>query len=446
MSARTLDVRLDGYSDPIGKLSGEPNSNATFQYDSSYLNNQNAVPLSMSLPLTDGPYGDVLTRNFFNNLLQERDAPLDRIMEREGITREDIIGLLYHLGQDCAGAISVLPEGAPATKVPGDLITDYQALSKEELNDIIVALYNREPLPNELQDPSPLAGVQSKISLTLLPNQQFALPKQGTGAPTTHILKVPDRNHRSDAQLEVTTLRLARVCGMNVVDAGLEMSNDLEAICVPRFDRRFDQDGRIVRLHQEDFAQALGLPASLKYERNGKVGHRFDVTAIRQVLDKTIDPASSKLALIRATIFDLLVGNVDAHAKNHALLYETSGRPQLSPRYDLLPTRLDPQLTDQLSYKIGNATTLDEIKTTDLDVFLSQLGIGTARGRQRIAQSTIENQTSRLAALLDDLRGQKLFADLIASNIRKLCDIVGVEVPPQAQTRDAFISRGGGWE
>jgi serine/threonine-protein kinase HipA len=445
MNGRILDVRLDGFSEPIGKLSGEPSSNTTFKYEPTYLKIQNAIPLSLSLPLTDEPYDDVLTRNFFNNLLQERDAPLDRIMEREGIVRDDIIGLLYHLGQDCAGAISVLPEGAPPTKVPGDLTTDYLALSQQELNDIIAALYNREPLPGELQDPSPLAGVQSKISLTLLPSQEFALPKPGTGAPTTHILKIPDRNHPKDAQLEVITLGLASICGMNVVKADLLKSNELEAICVPRYDRQFDQDGRIVRLHQEDFAQALGLAASLKYERNGKTGRKFDVLAIRQVLDKTIDPALSKSSFIQATIFDLIVGNVDAHAKNHALLYLTGGRAQLSPRYDILPTRLDPQFTDELSYNIGEAKTLNGLTLADLDSFLNQLGIGTTRGRQRILQTTLTSQSQRLAENLESLRQHKLFADLIASNIRRLCDIVGVDVPPQALNRDAFVVGGGGW-
>lgn len=445
MSGRTLDVRLDGFSEPIGKLSGEANSNTIFQYNPAYLKSQSAVPLSLSLPLTDEPYGDVLTRNFFNNLLQERDAPLDHIMEREGIIRDDIVGLLYHLGQDCAGALSVLPEGAPPTKVPGNLSTDYQALSKQELNDIILALHNRERLPGDLQDPSPLAGVQSKISLTLLPTQEFALPILGTGAPTTHILKIPDRSHLKDAQLEFITLELAKICGMDVVEADLLQSNNLEALCVPRYDRRLDQDGRIVRLHQEDFAQALGLPASLKYERNGKTGRKFDVPAIRQVLDKTIDPANSKLAFIQATIFDLLVGNVDAHAKNHALLYETGGRPNLSPRYDLLPTRLDPQYTEEFPNSIGEAKTFGDLTLADLDSFLSQLGIATARGRQRILQSTLTDQAQRLAERVDALKNQKLFADLIASNIRHLCGIVGITVPAQAQHRDAFIVRGSGW-
>ncbi|MBD9596339.1 HipA N-terminal domain-containing protein [Ensifer sp. ENS05] len=66
-------------------------------------------------------YVDPNARPFFDNLLQERDEPLQRVMDREGLARSDVAGLLFHLGRDCPGSISVLPLGAPAAKVPGNL-------------------------------------------------------------------------------------------------------------------------------------------------------------------------------------------------------------------------------------------------------------------------------------------------------------------------------------
>src|SRR5690606_14069844 len=134
-----------------------------------------------------------------------------------------------------------------------------------------------------------------------------------------------------------------------------------------RFDRALDTDGRVVRIHQEDFAQALGLPSALKYERRGAPGRRFDVDAIRRVLDATDDPAAERELFIRATLFDLLLGNVDGHAKNFALLHGRGGSIRTAPRYDILPTRLDDTLTDELAYSIGEATTLDEIRREDFD-------------------------------------------------------------------------------
>ncbi|MFX5464867.1 HipA N-terminal domain-containing protein, partial [Acinetobacter baumannii] len=73
-----------------------------FAYTLAHLGNPAACPLSLSLPLTDEPYGDVKTRPFFDNLLQERDGALGDIMAREGLQRNDVAGLLYHLGGDCA--------------------------------------------------------------------------------------------------------------------------------------------------------------------------------------------------------------------------------------------------------------------------------------------------------------------------------------------------------
>jgi serine/threonine-protein kinase HipA len=447
MNELSLDVRLDGFPGPVGSLTRLENGGLVFRYHPPYLENANAIQLSMSLPLTAEPYSDVLARSFFNNLLQERDTPLHDVMEREGITRDDIAGLLVHLGKDCAGAISVLPKGSPPTKVPGDIMKDYQTISNQKLIDIVVALNDRKRLPDGLQDPSPLAGVQSKISLTLLPSGDFALPNEGTGAPTTHILKVPDRGHIGDAKLEAATLSLARLCEFETAKAESIEIGGIETLVITRFDRAHDDQGRVIRIHQEDFAQALGLAPSLKYERRGPVGRRFDVHAINSVLGHTIDPSQAKIVFIKSTIFDLLVGNADAHAKNHALLYRTAGRPQLSPRYDLLPTRIDPQLTDELPYRIGNANRLDEITLDDFNKFLSDLGIKNSRAQKRLSDEIAGQLANNLAPSLPIIQsaGLKIFADLIAANMRQLLPVLGLPVPEPAQNRDAFIQRGGGW-
>ena len=89
----SLDVRLDGVPEPIGILIRETDGGIAFRYQAAYLYQPNALPLSMSLPLAEEPFDDKSTRSFFGNLLQERDIPLQDIMEREGIARDDIVGL-----------------------------------------------------------------------------------------------------------------------------------------------------------------------------------------------------------------------------------------------------------------------------------------------------------------------------------------------------------------
>jgi len=447
MEPLALDVRLDGYADPVGVLVRDGRGALAFAYRQDYASASDAMPLSLSLPLGPEPYDDVVARPFFDNLLQERDTALTGIMAREGLSRDDIAGLLFHLGKDCAGALSVLPVGAPPVKSPGDYDRDYTALSPERLEAIVKALHTRRRLPEGTEDPSPLAGMQSKIALTVLPDGRFAMPNPGTGAPTTHILKVPDPEHLQDAQHEAEAMSLSRALGFETADVVVAPIAKIDTLLVTRFDRGLDRQGRIVRLHQEDFAQALGLPASLKYERRGREGRRFDVAGIRKVLEATDDPAGEKDRFIRTTLFDLMIGNTDGHAKNFALLFDRGGSVRLSPRYDVLPTRLDDGLTDELAFRISSAQRLGDVTIEAFDAFLRGMGIDSAAARRRLQVRLAADIASALAARLDDLarRGMKRFADLIASNIRTLLGNLDIDVPQAARERDAFLDRAGGW-
>ncbi|WP_181702092.1 HipA domain-containing protein [Chthonobacter albigriseus] len=442
-----LDVRLDGFESPIGKLSRGGSGAVSFRFTDDYLIDPETVRLSLALPPRVEPYGDVETRAFFGNLLQERDQALQHIREREGLAVDDIAGLLLHLGKDCAGAISVLPEGAPPVKVPGDLTSDYEPLSDERLREIVESLHRRRQLPENSQDPSPLAGVQSKIALTVLPDGRYAEPKPDTGAPTTHILKVPDARNPRDARHEQAALDLCRAAGFRTADTRIVRIGNIEALLITRYDRATAADGRIVRIHQEDFAQALGLPPSLKYERNGREGRRFDVAGIARVLNTTSSPAEERLTFIRATLLDMLVGNADGHAKNFSLLHESGGRTRSAPRYDVLPTRLDPSLTDEFAYRIGGAERLDEVTEEEFEAFLGALGIGTAAARRRLRRDQAQSIAGAIAPQLAEYDRDELkpMADLIAANMRMLLPALGCAVPAEAENRDAFVNRGGGW-
>lgn len=447
MDMLSLDVRLDGFDEPVGVLARDGNGAVAYAYRPDYVANPEAIALSLSLPLTDEPYGDVVARPFFDNLLQERDTALADIMAREGLARDDVAGLLFHLGKDCAGALSVLPAGAPPVKLPGDYGSDYARIDLERMQQIVDALHRRRRLPDGAADPSPLAGVQSKIALTILPDGSFAEPLPGSGAPTTHILKVPDQGHLHDARDEAEALALSRTLGFETTDAEVVPFGEIEALLITRFDRALTEDGKVVRIHQEDFAQALGLPAALKYERRGTPGRRFDAPAIRRVLEATADPAGEKVIFIRATLFDLMIGNTDGHAKNFALLHEAGGRIRMAPRYDLLPTRLDANLTDELAFRIGAADRLEAISANDFSAFLEALGIDGAAARTRMRAGYTADIAGSMAEQLAglDKRAMKRFADLIASNIATLTAAFGLGTPAVVGQRDAFVDRGGGW-
>ena len=443
MSARlTLDIWLDGSSIPAGSLTAHDDQSLAFAYAENYLSAGHPA-LSLALPLAAEPFADALTRAFFDNLLPENDA-MRRVIEREGLDRNDIAGILFHVGADCAGAISCLPAGSPPAKVPGILDNDYRPLEEGELEKIVQSLADERRLPDSINDPSPVAGVQRKIALTRLADGRFALPIDGRHVPTTHIFKVPRRGKEEESALEEAAARLAATVGLNVCVPAAQRVGDTEALLIERFDR-IVVDGTVYRIHQEDFAQALGLPASLKYERRGRAGRRFEAPAIATLLDRTTNPALARESFLLATLFNLAIGNNDNHAKNHGLLYDGGPTPSLSPLYDLLPTRLDLAVAHDLAFRIGEAEQLEAIRAVDMDALLNIFGLSGARAR-RFVQTMVGPMMHRLEEGSRALGQAKLkrFDDLIGRELQHLDEILGLGL--ELRERDYFNARGGGWQ
>lgn len=425
-----LDVHLEGISTPIGQLAAAEDGAVQFRY----LTDALPHPLSLSLPLREQPYADADTRGFFANLLFE-NALRDQVMERYGLDFNDIAGLLFHLGRDCPGAISCVPEGGGPAKQLGNLETDYDVLDAHSLSEIMVSLRDRRRLPDKTRDPSPLAGVQGKIALTRLPNGCFALPKPDRNVPTTHILKVPRLRDMGDVEVEhLATTLLAELQRHPVSQTEIIGEGDLQGLLITRFDRVVDGDS-VSRLHQEDFAQALGLGPSLKYQRNGTADHCFSAKAIGRILQQTENPGLARMAFLDVTLLNLLLGNSDNHAKNHALLY-TGPRPRLAPAYDVFPTMIDPDVLHQLSFDIGSTKMTDDITPVDLDALVLDLGFPryTPALRRRV-HAMIRAAIERI----DGLQGpkRKQIGDAIAEQARNLAAAAALQIT--IPERDAVI-------
>lgn len=440
---RTLNVWLEASALPIGQLVVDDGGATAFVYAPEWLADPAAHALSLSLPLREQPFGDAITRAWFDNLLQENDQ-LDRTMAEHGIDRGDVVGILEHIGKDCAGAVSVLPLDHPPLKRPGELARDYDLLDEQELIDIIRRLTENRDLPDQMRDPSPVAGFRRKISLTALPgpSTRFGLPKVGTGAPTTHILKVPDPRHRHEQRDEAFATLLAAQCGLPVgtcLDSALD---GIPFLLIQRFDRLVDATS-VYRIHQEDFAQAAGLPARLKYERSGRPGRRFDAGVIGRILAATDQPALARQLFLRLTLFNLMVGNTDNHAKNHALLHFPGMAPRLTPFYDIVPVQVVDGYTPELAFQIGAATIAEHLTRADLVEFCEAIGIPRS-GAETVLHQTATELLERLEVLsagfpaehsgLDRLLGQQ------AAQLNELLTL-GLDL----RQRDAHVTRGGGW-
>ncbi|WP_138473282.1 HipA domain-containing protein [Poseidonocella sp. HB161398] len=435
-----LDVWMEGLDSPAGSLVRARDRSLSFVYA---VDAPAEARISAAMPVREEPYGDAACVAYFGNLLFE-GRELDRIMDGFGIDRDDIGALLHHLGADCPGAISVTPEGTGPGKRPGRFPDDYEELSQDDLRRLMVSLHFRGRLPEGAGDPSPLAGVQPKLALVARDGRYF-LPREGSRAPTTHVLKVSPRDDADLTRHEAALLSLARNCKLDVIESSYVEIDDEEtcasigALLSCRFDRAFD--GRTVRrIHSEDFAQALGLPRSLKYERDAVIPERrFSLEAVGRLALGTVAPAKFQLEFLAHTLFNLAVGNTDNHAKNGAILYDgQAGR--LAPLYDVVPVMMDRRVTHAFSALIGGASYAEDLTVPALEAAFRDLGF--LRARMSGSRLKLLRDIAKLSGPILERESGKSLADAVATQMRVIEGATGLDLHvPQRdfyprQTRD----------
>ena len=269
-----------------------------------------------------------------------------------GISERNDYGLLDEVGGDVAGAISLLPDDvAPPDRPTSDPLDD------EHLARLLDHLPQR-PLAAHAGDGIrlSLAGAQPKLPVIIDDAGHRALPTN-SAAPTTHILKPEPARFPGLVDNEAFCMTLARACEVPV--AGIEKARTISGLpylIIERYDRDLTADP-IRRLHQEDFCQALGLPADKKYQQEGGPTIAQSVELLRKC---TPIPAQELPRLLRAVAFNWIVGNCDAHGKNFSLLYDR-GAPTLAPLYDIVSTAVYPELTTRLAMSIDGARNLAEV-------------------------------------------------------------------------------------
>jgi serine/threonine-protein kinase HipA len=437
-----LAVWLEGFEKPVGLLSSSLLGRTQFSYTSEWLKNAHSFPISLSLPLGEAPFGDFETRTFFQNLMPENRRLFSNLLAQERLDESDLVAILGHIGADCAGALSCLPVRAPPVKQPGTLLTDYEALTESQLINLIERMSKRELPPTEIRLPSPVAGVRDKLCVTALSNGGLGLPKRGMGTPTTHILKVPNEGDEGEPQLEAAASMLAQRCGVAAAKSVFITFGGINTLLTTRFDRKI-VDGEVRRIHQEDFAQALCLPPSLKYEHHRTITQAFDARAVAALLDQTAEPLLAKRQFILATIFNILIGNNDNHAKNHALLYDQGPRPRFAPLYDLVPVALDPKYDDHFAFKIGHAARRDELDRKSLLDFAATMGLNEA-AFGRLADSALRQLMVEMDMAINEwLPSLKRFADMVSGELHRFNDLLALNLA--LHERDYFAPRGGGW-
>ncbi|MBL7170589.1 MAG: type II toxin-antitoxin system HipA family toxin [Candidatus Omnitrophica bacterium] len=360
----------------VGSLEQDDSGLLQFSYDQTWLEKPSAMPLSRSLPLQSEVFSGKKARPFFAGILPE-EGPRKKIAEILGISDTNDFAMLERIGGECAGAVSLLPEGVAPTN-PKNI--QHRELTEPELRQLIAELPSRPLMVGTDGLRLSLAGAQDKLPV-IVHNNGICLPFGDT--PSTHILKPEPDRFPGLATNEIFCMTLAQAVGLNAPNTEYRPIGKKPCILVQRYDRATDEDGSTTRLHQEDFCQALGFPPERKYQAEGGPILSDCISLLR---DWSTAPALDIPSFINGLIFNVLIGNTDAHGKNYSLLY-SGGERRLSPYYDLISTLAWPDISKNLAMKIGGCESVNAFTIGDWKKMAKKTGLGWPMIRERMTKS-----------------------------------------------------------
>jgi len=324
--SRRLNVYLCG--EKIGVLSEDDLLQLSFQYDN------NASPLSVHLPVRAESYPHAVTYPFFENLTPEGEA--FEILTKDHVSGNNIFSFLDRFGGDCAGAVALYET------TPDNSATYISEISSRKIAQIINKL-PQDPLLTSIENPPrlSLAGAQSKFAVYKLDGKYY---RSSDINPTTHIIKITNNRFPDLLKNELFCMKLAKIILSNIPEIDLLEAEGNPYLEITRYDRhvnsgKFRVSGTVQRIHQEDFCQALGIVSDKKYQKGGGAKLQDCYRIINEFSENRL---SDIILFTEWIIFNYLIGNTDAHAKNLSLLHSDSG-VRLAPFYDLLSTEVYPE-------------------------------------------------------------------------------------------------------
>jgi len=319
-----LEVRL--YDEPIGTLTRVEGDRTIFAFNEEYVNDPQRPTLGLRFK---DAYGELITEfkmrqtkvmPFFSNLLPE--GHMRRYLaDTANVNPEREFFLLWVLGQDLAGAITIVP--ADGEDLPPTAQRNLEGDESGERNEDSVLRFS-------------LAGVQLKFSAINEATGGLTIPAKGVGG--SWIVKLPSREYRQVPENEFSMMTMARLVGIDIpaiqlidvnsitnLPAGIDSLGG-NAFAIERFDRLSDGS----KVHIEDFAQVFNVYPHNKYK---KASFR-DIAEVVGIESSDEDISE----LIRRLTFNSLIGNSDMHLKNWSMMYPDRRNAALAPAYDFVST------------------------------------------------------------------------------------------------------------
>jgi serine/threonine-protein kinase HipA len=325
-----LSLVVDGWI--MGEVRRDRRGRLTLVYDPHWRTAPGAWPLSLSMPLVVAEHEHGRIDSWLRGLLPASEVTLERWGRQFHASPRDAFALLSAVGEDCAGAVQLVPPH----RIP--VIADSKPMTVEWLTRAGMA----ERLRALRKDPAAarlardgghcsLGGRQAKTAL-VFNGQHWGIPSGRT--PTTHILKLPVEGLDGHVHNEHLCLALARALGLPVARSQVLAFEDQAAIVLERYDRWRD-GGTVRRLHQEDLGQALGRAPS---PRRGNGAGTRPARMLEVIRAHSGEPQQDMWTFARALMLNWLIAGGEALANNFSLLIGAGGRVRLAPLRNLVST------------------------------------------------------------------------------------------------------------
>lgn len=421
-------------------------------YTPEWLASPQAYGLSPALPLQapEQGYASASVRRFIENLLPEGRA-LDIVAASQGVTKSNVYGLIQALGAETTGAFRFLPPDQDGKAKP--TAATWRRISLDELDQRIQDRDHRPFVEWDGQIRLSVAGYQDKLLVyvdgDINATGNLVLPTYPLAS--THILKPQPLGQQLPHMVvnEHYCMSLARALGLPAAEVSI-LRTPRPVLAIRRFDREVVQDASgtwVRRLHVIDACQACDMPVNFKYERNvGSVGptaHYRDGVSFEKLfglLKYVNKKAVDKLSLLRWALFQLVIGNCDAHGKNFSFYVGPLGL-SAAPWYDLVSVRQYPQMSQEIAMAYGDAFKFDEVKAFPLADFAVRCDIDRrllAREALRLRKGVEQHAVTLAKSNLYD-KDEQAFASGIAQQALRAVALLATTAQEATRLPSSFL-------
>ena len=318
-------IWLPGATEPVvaGRIQAE-GSRYIFNYGRSYLSRREAIPIHLpELPLRAGaiePEPPLAIANALRDASPDawgRRVIVNRLTGARGRSADlvdlDELTFMLRSGSDRIGALDF--QTSPTEYVP----RESGNASLEDLLQAVDLVDRGLPLDPDLaqalQHGTSIGGARPKCLLRS--GERGHVAKFSSSTDTYGVMKA-----------EFVAMRLAAIAGLDVARVELVRTMDKDVLLIGRFDRELAGAGWTRRAVVSALT-LLGLD-----ERMAAHASYEDLADL--VRARFIAPTETLRELFARMTFNILVGNTDDHARNHAAFWD-GDHLALTPAYDICP-------------------------------------------------------------------------------------------------------------